>query len=85
MEPIVPIWRLISLLLSTAIFLVVGGTQLAGGEDPTWALGKAMVAFLVGWFLLGQFGAVLCAVTQKNDDDTQMGLEEEPMQGDERG
>ena len=85
MESIVPMWRLISLLLAAGIFLAVGGTQLAGGEDPTWALGKAMVAFLAAWFLLGQFGAVLCTVAQKKDDDTESSSKHEPAKGNERG
>ena len=78
MEAIHPMLRLISLLLAVTIFLTVGGTLLAGGEDPIWAVAKAMGAFLVGWFVLGQLGGVLLTVAQRQDSDTESDVNNAP-------
>ena len=60
-------WKLVSLILAIIAFLVVGVTELLGGEELVWAVGKAVASFFVCWFVLGYLGNMLTAVLERQD------------------
>ena len=50
---------MISLFLALGVFLSVGVNALMNGEELIWAVGKALVAFIVCYIVIGWLAGVL--------------------------
>ncbi|NLN77805.1 MAG: hypothetical protein GX141_02670 [Armatimonadetes bacterium] len=57
--PIRAALKIISLFLALAAFLVVGIHSLYFGEELVWAVGKALITFIICWLLIGWFAGLL--------------------------
>ena len=62
-----PVWKMISLFLSLAAFLAVGVVEFLGGEEPVWAVGKAVASFFACWIVLGVLGNMLLTVLNRQE------------------
>lgn len=57
--PLRAVLKMISLFLALAAFLAVGGNALYTGEELIWAVGKAMVTFIICWMIIGWLAGLL--------------------------
>lgn len=57
--PLRAVLKMISLFLALAAFLAVGVNALYSGEELIWAVGKAMVTFIICWLVIGWLAGLL--------------------------
>jgi hypothetical protein len=57
--PLRAVLKMISLFLCLAAFLAVGGNALYTGEELIWAVGKAMITFIICWLVIGWLAGLL--------------------------
>ena len=57
--PLKPVLLIINVFLALAAFLAVGAVALTRQEEMFWAVGKAVVCFVVCWFVLGWLANLL--------------------------
>ncbi len=54
-----PVLKMMSLFLSLGVFLFVGVHSLMTGEELIWAVGKAVVSFIICWIVVSWFAGLL--------------------------
>lgn len=57
--PLRAVLKMISLFLALAVFLAVGINSLMMGEELIWAVGKAMVTFMICWIVIGWLAGLI--------------------------
>lgn len=57
--PLRAVMKMMSLFLALGVFLVVGIQALMSGEELIWAVGKALVSFIVCWVVIGFLAGLL--------------------------
>jgi hypothetical protein len=67
---VAPVWKLISLILALAVFLVIGVLTLLSGEELLWVVLKSIGSFFISWIVLGFLGNMLFAVVDKQEETT---------------
>lgn len=71
-----PVLKMMSLFLALGVFLFVGGHALMDGEELIWAVGKAVVSFIICWIVISWFAGLLTMSVESAEKST------EPSQND---
>lgn|GEM_PF-1409166 len=60
-------WKIISFVLALVLFCVVGARGIFTGDELIWSVLRAIGAFVVCWFTLGQLGNLLVFVVGRQE------------------
>lgn len=62
--------KVVNFFLALAAFLTVGAVLLVCGEEPVWAVGKAIVCFLACWIVVGYLAYMLSLAVEGPEEQS---------------
>lgn len=79
--PLKAVLKVVNLFLALAAFLTVAAILLVGGEEPVWAVGKAIVCFIACWTVVGYLASMLSLAVEGPQEQPDLGSTSAPSGG----